>query len=88
MKTISHRELRNQSVEVRRRVEAGETLIVTNHGRPAAVIGPVGASVIDELAAAGQVRLATGSLESLRNIRRVTTTRSSAEIIADSRGKW
>lgn len=40
MRTISHRELRNNSAEVLRAVAAGETIEVTNHGEVAAVLVP------------------------------------------------
>lgn len=43
MQTLAHRELRNQSGEVLRRVQEGATFQVTNRGRIVAVIGPVGA---------------------------------------------
>jgi prevent-host-death family protein len=38
--TIAHRELRNRSSEVLRRVQAGETLRITNHGQVVAVLVP------------------------------------------------
>ena len=40
-KTISHRELRNHSSDVLRRVQAGETIQVTNHGEVVAVLSPL-----------------------------------------------
>ncbi|WNV76866.1 type II toxin-antitoxin system Phd/YefM family antitoxin [Geodermatophilus sp. DSM 44513] len=60
METISHREMRNNSAEVLRRVEAGETLLVTNHGRPVALLSPAPAPGVpreryDELLQAGEV---------------------------------
>ncbi|RBY83863.1 type II toxin-antitoxin system prevent-host-death family antitoxin [Geodermatophilus sp. TF02-6] len=58
METISHREMRNNSAEVLRRVEAGETLLVTNHGRPVALLSPAPASRQDryeELVAVGEI---------------------------------
>lgn len=58
MATISQREMRNSSSEVLRRVEAGEELTVTNHGRPVARLVPVRPSVIDELLAEGGARAA------------------------------
>jgi prevent-host-death family protein len=39
--TISQRELRNNSGEVLRRVQAGESYVVTNHGRPVARLVPI-----------------------------------------------
>lgn len=41
MPTIPQKELRNQVGEVLRRVEAGESLIVTVSGRPVAELSPV-----------------------------------------------
>lgn len=40
MKTISHRELRNNSSAILRDVKAGETFTITNHGEPVAVLSP------------------------------------------------
>ncbi len=88
MESVTHRELRNQSAEVLRRVEAGESLIVTNRGRVTAVISPAGRSPLDELADRGQVRRARADVGSLRAIDRRTSPRTAAEIIADSRGSW
>lgn len=42
-KTVSHRELRNNSAGILRAVAAGESFIVTNHGSAVAVIKPVSA---------------------------------------------
>ncbi|MCY7404893.1 MAG: type II toxin-antitoxin system prevent-host-death family antitoxin [Cryobacterium sp.] len=39
-RTIPHRELRNNSAEVLRAVEAGETFQITNHGEVVAVLSP------------------------------------------------
>jgi prevent-host-death family protein len=41
IKTVSHRELRNNSAGILRAVAAGESFIVTNHGLAVAVIKPV-----------------------------------------------
>ncbi|MCM3780029.1 type II toxin-antitoxin system prevent-host-death family antitoxin [Microbacterium hydrocarbonoxydans] len=59
---ISQREMRNSSSEVLRRVEAGEELTVTNHGRPVARLVPIRPSVLDELLAE-----AAGTLAPLRS---------------------
>ncbi|HHW83398.1 MAG TPA: type II toxin-antitoxin system prevent-host-death family antitoxin [Actinomycetales bacterium] len=59
METISHRELRNNSAEILRRVAAGESFTVTNHGEVAAVIAPPELSELDRLRQAGRVRAAT-----------------------------
>ncbi len=44
-KTIPHRELRNRSSEVLRRVQSGETIQVTNHGEVVAVLSPPGSNL-------------------------------------------
>jgi prevent-host-death family protein len=43
MKTISHRELRNNSAQVLREVEKGESFAVTNRGVVVAALLPAGA---------------------------------------------
>lgn len=55
MKTISQRELRNNSGEVLRAVAAGESILITNNAKPAALLTPVPESVRDGLLAAGRL---------------------------------
>lgn len=55
MRTISQREFRNNSGEVLRAVAAGESLVISNHGRPAALLSPVPATTRDRLVAAGRL---------------------------------
>ena len=87
MRTISHRELRNNSSEVLRAVSAGETIEVTNHGEVAAVLVPPSLTPYERLVAAGKVRQARDDRQvDLRRIRRVTAPVTSQEIIADIRG--
>lgn len=87
MRTISHRELRNDSAEVLRAVAAGETIEVTNHGEVAAVLMPPFLTPYERLVAAGKVREPQQDRRAdLRSIRRVTAPVSSAEMIADLRG--
>ncbi len=88
MTTISHREMRNNSAEVLRRVEAGEEFVVTNHGTPVARLSPIRSSILDELEAKGQLRRALSRRPwkdlppGLPLPQGVTT----ADIIADVRG--
>lgn len=49
MKTISQRELRNDSGAVLRQVEEGATFRVTNRGTPVATLAPVEVTALDEL---------------------------------------
>jgi prevent-host-death family protein len=87
VRTISHRELRNNSSEILRAVSAGETIEVTNHGEVAAVLVPPGLTVYERLVIAGKVREPRPDRTAdLRSIQRVTAPVSSGEIIADIRG--
>lgn len=49
VKTISQRELRNESSAVLRQVELGATFRVTNRGSPVATLSPVEVTAADEL---------------------------------------
>jgi prevent-host-death family protein len=84
MSTIPHRELRNHSAEILRRVEAGETFAITNHGRPVARLVPYAGTALDVLRDAGRVTATrTVDLDSLPAARGV----SSREILEDLRGE-
>jgi prevent-host-death family protein len=66
MATVGVRELRQRASELLRRVEAGETIEVTDRGRPVAVLAPLPeAAPLDRLRAAGDTIPATRSLEDL-----------------------
>lgn len=86
MVEISHRQMRNNSGDVLRRVEAGETILVTNNGRPAAVLSPPSGDLLASLAAKGELRPAIASPSTLRSIKRRPAKKSSAQILADVRG--
>jgi prevent-host-death family protein len=43
-KTITHRQLRNESGAILREVQQGQTFIVTNHGEPVAALRPIAAN--------------------------------------------
>lgn len=60
MDRVGVRELRNQVAAVVRRAGAGERIVITVDGAPVAQLGPLeteGAPTLDDLAAAGLVRL-------------------------------
>ena len=88
METVTHREMRNRSGELLRRVEAGESVLVSNNGRPAAMIVPVGGNVLDSLIARGEARPARSGAEALEKIVRVASPIRSEELVEDSRGRW
>ena len=86
--TITHREMRNHSGEILRRVEAGESVQVSNNGRAVAVIVPAGGDVLDGMVARGEVRAATEGIDALKRIVRRSSAVGSRELIEDSRGRW
>ncbi len=58
MVSVGVRELRQRASELLRRVEAGETIEVTDHGRPVALLSPIPAGApLDRLRAQGVVEL-------------------------------
>lgn len=77
VETVTHREMRNKSGEILRRVEAGESVQITNNGRVAALIVPPASDILSELAQRGQLRRALRAPSTLRNIRRRATKRTS-----------
>ena len=66
MATVGVRELRQRASELLRRVEAGETIEVTDRGRPVAVLAPLPErDPLERLRAAGDVISAARSLDDL-----------------------
>jgi prevent-host-death family protein len=66
MATIGVRELRQRASEILRRVEAGETIEVTDRGRPVAVLAPLpAAGPLERLRSTGEVISATAALDDL-----------------------
>ena len=66
MASVGVRELRQRASELLRRVEGGETIVVTDRGRPVAVLAPLPeAGALDRLRATGDVMSPSGSLDDL-----------------------
>lgn len=66
MVRIGVRELRQRASEFLRRVELGETIEITDRGRPVALLGPLPVgSPLERMRAAGEVEGATGDLDDL-----------------------
>ncbi len=66
MASVGVRELRQRASELLRRVEQGETIEVTDRGRPVALLSPLpGGSALDRLRALGEIDPATGDLDDL-----------------------
>jgi prevent-host-death family protein len=66
MESVGIRELRQRASELLRRVEAGESIEITDRGRPIAQLAPLGErGVRARLRSSGEITPATGSLAEL-----------------------
>lgn len=65
MPAVGIRELRQRASELLRRVEAGESIEVTNHGRPVAVLAPLPPDPLERLRASGELQAADADLADL-----------------------
>lgn len=66
MASVGVRELRQRASELLRRVEAGETIEITDRGRPVAALTPLPRlSALERLRASGDLIPAKGRLEDL-----------------------
>jgi prevent-host-death family protein len=66
MTSVGIRELRQRASELLRLVEAGETIEVTDRGRPVAVLAPLpDQGALERLHATGEMRAATGDIDEL-----------------------
>jgi prevent-host-death family protein len=66
MASVGIRELRQQASSLLRRVEEGETIEVTDRGRPVAVLAPLPASgALERLRASGETIAATADMDDL-----------------------
>lgn len=85
MRTIPHRELRNNSSKVLADVRAGETIAVTNHGEVSAILVPPATSAYGQMIAAGLVTPA-GAPGQARRIARSSGKLTAAEVLDELRG--
>jgi prevent-host-death family protein len=80
------RELRQNASVLIRRVIEGETIEVTDRGRPVARIVPLhGRSVLDQMVAEGRATAARGDLLELKPFAPVPGKRPLSEVLADLR---
>lgn len=89
MKTISHRELRNDSARILREVQAGESMEITNHGEVVAMLVPVPADVRERLIRSGELRPARSrpELTSIERVRPAAGSPTTKDILDDLRGE-
>jgi len=79
VKTIPHRELRNRSSDVLRRVQAGETIQVTNHGEVVAVLSPAAVGSTPRVARAKR----RGGFATIPRVRSVETTQQALNVLRE-----
>jgi prevent-host-death family protein len=66
MISVGIRELRQRASELLRRVEQGETVEITDRGRPVALLSPVPAgSPLEQLRATGDLEIASADVDDL-----------------------
>ncbi len=65
MASVGVRELRQRASELLRRVEGGESIQITDRGRPVAVLGPLPEDPVERLRASGDLHPAEGNLADL-----------------------
>jgi prevent-host-death family protein len=86
LERITHRDLRNNSAEILRRVAAGESFEVTNHGVVVGVLTPPRTRELERLRAAGRTRRPSKSWTDPWEVPAVQLDESSDEVLADLRG--
>lgn len=85
MTEVAVRELNQQTGRVLRRVAEGESLIVTDHGRPVAMLTPVPKGKFAQLQALGHVRPPRNRARRLTPVKAVKLSRSTEEILEEIR---
>ncbi|MBA2666721.1 MAG: type II toxin-antitoxin system prevent-host-death family antitoxin [Trueperaceae bacterium] len=80
-KTIPHRELRNHSSEVLRRVQAGETIRVTNHGEVVAILSPPTQGISPRIVVAKH----RGGFSEIPRVRSAETVQDALDALSDER---
>jgi prevent-host-death family protein len=89
MMRVGIRELRQDASTWVRRAAAGETIEITDRGRPVAQLGPLTAPPrgLAALEAAGLIRKATGKLSDLKPVKPPPGTRPLSEILEEMRNE-
>jgi prevent-host-death family protein len=65
MASVGVRELRQRASELLRRVQSGESIEITDRGRPVAVLAPLPEDPLERLRAAGELEGGEGDLADL-----------------------
>jgi prevent-host-death family protein len=86
MRRVGIRELRQNASALIRRVIAGETIELTERGRPVARIVPLQVrSVLEQMVAEGRATQAHGDLLEVKPIARISGKRPLSELLAELR---
>lgn len=86
MERVGVRELRQNASELLRRVAAGETIEVTDRGRPAAILSAPAPAGLAEMERRGLVRRAQGDLLARAPMRMPKGKRRPSELVNEGRG--
>lgn len=78
-------ELNQQTGRVLRRVQNGESLIVTDHGRPVAMLVPAPKSRFDQMVALGRIRPPRGGGGGWRSVKGVSRDEDLDDVLAELR---
>jgi prevent-host-death family protein len=87
MERVGVRELRRQASAILRRVAAGETVEVTDRGRPVAVLLKTMPNGLARLEREGLLRRAEGDLAQLRPVRRPAGTTKPSSLVSEGRAE-
>jgi prevent-host-death family protein len=88
MTSVGVRELRQRASELLRLVEQGETVEVTDRGRPVALLTPIpSGDGLKALRAAGQIEAATGTVDDLVPLTLPTDAEPPSSVLARLRSE-
>ncbi len=83
---VGVRELKARLSEFLDRASSGETILVTEHGKPKAVIGPLPSEARIQIGISeGWIRAGDGSLP--KRVKRFKSRRSVVDVLAEDRGE-
>ena len=86
MTTVGIRELRQRASELLRLVERGETIEITDRGRPVALLGPVSTGgPLERLRIRGDIEPAVGDIDDLPEPLPSSTSQLPSEVLAGLR---
>ena len=89
MDQVGVRELKQNASRVLERVKAGETVQITEHGRPVAVLAPLGrGDEYERMVAAGDVLVGTQDVLAGRPVSVASGVRLSDDLAALREGDW